>query len=614
MRSFTQGRTEKANSNRADWKNIRQMFPFVWDYKGRVLLALGCLVVSKLAMVGIPVVLKYIVDILDAQRGTSAATLPILLLFSYGLLRFMNSGFNELRDALFARVRYHAMNKLSVSTLQHLHRLSLRFHLERNTGAISRDMERGAQSISSILNYLVFNIIPTAAEFLLVAGILYSQYEEYFATIIFITVVLYIAFTLAVTEWRMHFRFDMNAFDSTANGHAMDSLMNYETVKYFNNETHEISRYRNTMQQWEEAAVKSQNTMSLLNFGQGAIIAIGVTGIMLLAAKGVLDESLSIGDLVLINTMMLQLFLPLNFLGIIYRSLKYALADMDMVIKLLQKPVEIIDRIDAPDLKLQQARVEFKRVAFGYQSDRQILRDVSFSVEDGSKLAIVGPSGAGKSTIARLLFRFYDINKGEILISNQNIAELTQESLRQAIGIVPQDTVLFNDTIFYNIQYARPQASKTDVTNAARLADIHDFIQNLPEGYNTTVGERGLKLSGGEKQRVAIARVLLKDPAILVFDEATSSLDSQSEKNILSALTRISRNKTTLVIAHRLSTIIDADQIIVLEKGEVIEQGNHQQLLDLNGTYADLWSIQQRKARSDNQIHAPGPKAGDSSD
>lgn len=610
MRSFAQGRTEKANTNRADWYNIKQMLPFVWAYKGRVLLALACLVISKLAMVGIPIVLKFIVDVLDSDRGSAIATVPVVLLLSYGILRFINSGFNELRDALFARVRYHAMNSLSSSTLQHLHNLSLRFHLERNTGAISRDMERGAQSISSILNYLVFNIIPTSAEFILVAGILYSQYDEYFAIIIFLTVILYIAFTLAVTEWRMHFRYDMNALDSSANGRAMDSLMNYETVKYFNNEHHEISRYRNTMQQWEEAAVKSQNTMSLLNFGQGAIIAIGVTGIIFLAARGVLEETLSLGDLVLINTMMLQLFLPLNFLGIIYRSLKYALADMDMVIKLLQKPIEIRDLDNARDLDLREATVEFKRVKFNYQQNRQILSDVSFKVADGKKLAIVGPSGAGKSTIARLLFRFYDINAGEILVSNQNIAHVSQHSLRQEIGIVPQDTVLFNDTIFYNIQYAKPEASEAEVINAARLADIHEFIEGLPEGYHTMVGERGLKLSGGEKQRVAIARVLLKDPPILVFDEATSSLDSQSEKNILSALAKISKNKTTLVIAHRLSTIVDADQIIVLDKGRIEEQGSHQQLLESNGTYAELWAIQQKKAKSEKMIESLIPETG----
>lgn len=591
------GRTEKASTNRNDWYNIRQMMPFVWAYKSRVLLALGCLVISKLAMVGIPVVLKYIVDILDTDAG-QVATLPIVFLLAYGVLRFINSGFNELRDVIFARVRYHAMNSLSVTTLTHLHNLSLRYHLERNTGAISRDMERGAQSISSILNYLVFNIVPTAAELALVAGILLSQYDRHFAIIIFLTVGIYVAFTLMVTEWRMHFRHEMNALDSSANGRAMDSLMNYETVKYFNNDEHEISRYRETMGQWEEAAVNSQNTMSLLNFGQGGIIAVGVTGIMYLAALGVSQGNLSLGDLVLINTMMLQLFLPLNFLGIIYRALKYALADMDMVIKLLQKPIEITDSIDAKPLVLKNTSVEFRQVGFNYNDDRTILSDISFKVEDGKKLAIVGPSGAGKSTIARLLFRFYDIGSGEILISGQNIAKVSQNSLRQAIGIVPQDTVLFNDSIMYNIRYAKDDATEQEVFEAARLADIHDFIQSLPDGYDTMVGERGLKLSGGEKQRVAIARVLLKNPPILVFDEATSSLDSQSEKNILSELYKISRNKTTLVIAHRLSTIVDADTIVVLDQGRIKEQGSHAQLMEMGGIYADLWMIQQRKAHS----------------
>ena len=592
------GRTEKAHSNRKDWYNLKQMFPFVWSYKGRVMLALGCLVISKLAMVGIPIVLKYIVDALDSNNG-QVIVLPVIFLSIYGVLRFINSGFNELRDAVFARVRYHAMNSLSVTTLTHLHNLSLRYHLERNTGAISRDMVRGAQSISSILNYLVFNIIPTAAEFLLVASILFSQYSYEFAIVIFVTVVLYVGFTLLVTEWRMHFRHKMNALDSSANGRAMDSLMNYETVKYFNNDRHEIERYRNTMGEWEDAAVNSQNTMSMLNFGQAAIIAIGVTGIMYLAAQGVADGQLSLGDLVLINTMMLQLFLPLSFLGIIYRSLKYALADMDMVIKLLQKPIEIKDVADAKPLVLANASVEFRQVGFHYDENRQILNNINFQVADGKKLAIVGPSGAGKSTIARLLFRFYDIQQGEILLNGQNIATVTQQSLRQAIGIVPQDTVLFNDSILYNIRYAKPDASEQEVMEAARLADIHNFIESLPEGYATVVGERGLKLSGGEKQRVAIARVLLKNPAILVFDEATSSLDSQSEKNILSALYKISHNKTTLVIAHRLSTIVDADNILVLDKGEIKEQGNHQELLAMQGIYANLWTIQQRKTESE---------------
>ncbi len=572
------------------------MMPYIWDYHGRVLFSLACLVVSKLAMVGVPVVLKYIVDGLNRDTG-QMVVLPLALLLAYGVLRFINSGFNELRDAIFARVRFHAMNALSVSVLSHLHDLSLRYHLERNTGAISRDMERGTQSISSIMNYLVFNIVPTAAEFLLVALILFSQYDSLFAGVIFVTVFIYIGFTLAVTEWRMHFRHEMNALDSSANGRAMDSLMNYETVKYFNNDSHEITRYRNTMGKWEEAAVKSQGTMSMLNFGQAAIIAIGVTGIMILAAQGVVDQQLSLGDLVLINTMMLQLFLPLSFLGIIYRSLKYALADMDMVIKLLQHPVEITDHDDAKALEIKQASIEFRNVSFHYNEDRRILDDVSFELKDGEKLAIVGPSGAGKSTIARLLFRFYDVSSGQILISGQNIAGVTQQSLRETIGIVPQDTVLFNDSILYNIQYARPSASFEDVREVARHADIDQFIKALPQGYDTIVGERGLKLSGGEKQRVAIARVLLKDPAILVFDEATSSLDSQSEKNILGALTRISRNKTTLVIAHRLSTVIDADRIIVLDQGQVKEQGDHEALIDADGLYAHLWRMQQKKAQ-----------------
>ena len=605
MASPAWGRTEKPHSNRDDWHNIRQMFPFIWIYRGRVFAALLSLVISKLAMVAIPIVLKYIVDALDRDPG-EAVVLPILLLLTYGVLRFINSGFNELRDAIFARVRYHAMRELSESVLQHLHQLSLRFHLERNTGGISRDMERGAQSISSILNYLVFNIVPTAAEFLLVAAILLSQYDNHFAITVFATVFFYIGFTFMVTEWRMHYRFEMNALDSSANGKAMDSLMNYETVKYFNNEAHEIRRYKEDMSGWEEAAVKSQSTMSMLNFGQGAIIAIGVTIVMIYAANGVVDKQLSLGDLVLINTMMLQLFLPLNFLGIIYRSLKYALADMDMVLKLLKKPLEITDAEQASELEIKQATVEFNHVSFAYNESRQIIRDISFKVPAGKKFAIVGPSGAGKSTLARLIFRFYDTTGGDIKISGQSIKQVTQHSLRKQIGIVPQDTVLFNDSIFYNIQYASPDATREEVIQAAKMADIHDFISNLPEGYETVVGERGLKLSGGEKQRVSIARVLLKNPPILVFDEATSSLDSKSEKNILSALNQIAQNKTTLVIAHRLSTIVDADEILVLEHGEIKEQGSHDQLLEVNGIYASLWAIQQKKQKTQQLEQAIG--------
>ena len=595
--SSARGRTEKPHSNREDWENIKQMFPFIWAYRGRVMLALSSLVVSKLAMVGVPIVLKFIVDGLDDDNN-EAIVVPVMLLLTYGGLRFINSGFNELRDAIFARVRYHAMRELSVTTLQHLHDLPLRFHLERNTGAISRDMERGAQSISSILNYLVFNIVPTAAEFILVAAILFTQYDIEFALTVFATVVIYILFTLMVTEWRMHYRHEMNALDSSANGKAMDSLMNYETVKYFNNEEHEINRYKHTMHGWEDAAVKSQTTMSMLNFGQGAIIAVGVTLVMFYAAYGVVEQSLTLGDLVLINTMMLQLFLPLNFLGIIYRSLKYALADMDMVLKLLKRPLEVVDAADAYELTIQSPTVEFDRVSFHYREDRPILKNVSFKIEAGKKMAVVGPSGAGKSTLARLIFRFYETSSGQIKISDQPINQVTQQSLRRAIGMVPQDTVLFNDSIFYNIQYARPDASTDEVIEAARLADIHEFISHLPDGYDTIVGERGLKLSGGEKQRVSIARVLLKNPPILVFDEATSSLDSKSEKNILAALNSIAENKTTLVIAHRLSTIVDADQILVLEHGEIKEQGSHDQLLQEKGIYASLWEIQQKKQKT----------------
>ena len=597
MSSPAWGRTEKPHSNRKDWENIKQMFPFIWTYRGRVLLALASLVVSKLAMVGIPVTLKFIVDALD-KNSEQAVVLPVLMLVIYGLLRFVNSGFNELRDVIFARVRYHAMRELSVTSLEHLHNLSLRFHLERNTGAISRDLERGAQSFSSILNYLVFSIVPTIAEFILVASILFGQYDIQFAITVFGTVMFYIGFTFLVTEWRMHHRHEMNALDSSANGKAMDSLMNYETVKYFNNEKHEIDRYKSTMEGWENAAVKSQSAMSILNFGQGAIIAVGVTVVMFYAANGVVEGNLSLGDLVLINTMMLQLFLPLNFLGIVYRSLKYAMADMDNVIKLLKRPLEIMDEKGATDLTIESSTIEFDHVSFAYNENREILRDINFKIPAGKKIAVVGPSGAGKSTLARLIFRFYDTTGGQVKVSNHAIKSVTQHSLRKQIGIVPQDTMLFNESIFYNIQYASPSATRDEVIRVCELADIHDFIESLPEGYDTVVGERGLKLSGGEKQRVSIARVLLKNPPILVFDEATSSLDSKSEKNILSALNTIAENKTTLVIAHRLSTIVDADEILVLEHGEIKEQGNHDQLLEQKGLYASLWAIQQRKRKS----------------
>lgn len=577
------------------------MFPFVWEYKGRVLIALLSLVISKLAMVGVPFVLKEIVDSLDLPEG-ELLILPVLLLLGYGALRLVSSLFNELRDAVFARVRYHAMRTVSNRVLKHLHSLSLRFHLERKTGGISRDLERGAGSLSSILNYLVFNILPTAAEFLLVAAILLGQYESRFAIAIFSTVAIYVIFTFRVTEWRMHFRHEMNQLDSTANSQAVDSLLNYETVKYFNNEALEHKRYDQTMSQWENAAVKSQTSMSLLNFGQASIIAIGVTIIMIFAGQGVVSGNLSLGDLVLVNTLMLQLFMPLGFLGIVYRQLKYALADMDLMFKLLERRAEIQDKQDASSLVVDKGHVRFEHVNFAYNEDRQILKDVTFEIPTGQKIAVVGPSGSGKSTLARLLFRFYDVTDGHIYIDDQEVSRVTQDSLRQAIGIVPQDTVLFNDTIFYNIQYAKNGASMEEVVEAARLAHVHDFIESLPQGYETIVGERGLKLSGGEKQRVAIARVILKNPKILVFDEATSSLDSQSEQAILQALKEVAEDHTALVIAHRLSTIVDADRIYVLENGRIVEQGTHSELLENKQLYAELWTLQQEERQQTHRL------------
>ncbi|MDZ7804442.1 ABC transporter ATP-binding protein/permease [Thiohalophilus sp.] len=598
--------TDAPHKNRQDLSNLRYMLPYLWDYRGRVLVALVSLVLAKLATVGIPVLLKDIVDTLDVEEG-QALVLPIVLFLGYGALRLGSSFFNEMRDAVFARVRYGAMRKLSHQVLQHLHRLSLRFHLERRTGNITRDLERGAQSVSSIMNYMVFNILPTIAEFLLVAVILLSQYEPRFTIVTFLTVAVYVVYTMLVSEWRMHFRHRMNAMDSQANGQAVDSLLNYETVKYFNNEQFELHRYHDTLDEWEKAAVKSQTSMSLLNFGQGAIIAVGLTFIMIYAGHGVVNGEMSLGDLVLVNTLMLQMFMPLSFLGIIYRMLKYTLADMDLVLKLLNREEEIRDAPDAVPLQVERGEVRFEQVAFAYSPDRPILRDVTFTIRPGQKVAVVGHSGAGKSTLARLLFRFYDVSAGQVLIDGQDIRKVTQESLRSAIGIVPQDTVLFNESIFYNIQYARPGATPEEIEQAARMAHIHEFIVNLPQGYDTVVGERGLKLSGGEKQRVAIARVILKNPAILVFDEATSSLDSQSEQAILKALHEVAEQHTTLVVAHRLSTIVDADEILVMEAGQILERGTHASLLARDGLYRQMWRLQQKEEQ---QAIPPSPQSG----
>jgi len=584
--------TSAPHEQRRDWHNLRRVVPLIWVHRGRAGIALACLMAAKLATVGVPIVLKHVIDALNTG-DTKVLALPVGLLLGYGALRLAGTLFNELRDAVFAQVRYRAMRDLSMRVLTHLYNLSLRFHLERRTGAISRDLERGTASVSSILNYLVFNILPTAAEFTLVAIILLGRYDPRFAIVTFLTVAIYVGFTLAMTNWRMHYRHTMNALDSSAHSQAVDGLLNYETVKYFDNERFELQRYDQTLRDWEGAAVKSQTSMSLLNFGQGTIIALGVTAIMFYAASGVVAGRMTIGDLVLVNTMMLQLFMPLNILGVIYRALKYALADMDLVFKLLDETTEVRDRDDAHELAVEQAEVRFEHVDFGYHADRPILHDVTFTVPSGKKVAVVGPSGAGKSTLARLLFRFYDVNAGRVLIDGQDVREVTQRSLRQSIGIVPQDTVLFNDTIYNNLAYARPDATREEIEQAARYADIHAFIEGLPQGYDTMVGERGLKLSGGEKQRVAIARVILKDPRILVFDEATSSLDSRSEQAILTALRSVAAHHTTLIIAHRLSTIVDADRILVMEQGRIIESGTHTELLRRGGLYARLWALQQ---------------------
>lgn len=595
MRSYHHP-TDMPGSAGTDLRTLRALAPFLWVYRGRVLLSLGCLVLAKVANVGVPLVLKDIVDRLDAG-GQAVLVLPLALLLGYGALKLASSLFNELRDSVFARVRHGAMRQVSLSVLEHLHRLSLRFHLERKTGGLSRDIERGTRSVSSLMNYMVFSILPTLVEIALIAGILLTRYDVWFAVVTFVAVVLYIAFTMFITEWRMEYRVAMNALDSKANTQAIDSLLNYETVKYFGNEGFELRRYDDSLQGWEEAAVKSQTSLSALNFGQAAIIAAGVTLMMILAARGVVAGTMTLGDLVLVNAFLLQLFIPLNFLGVVYSQLKHSLADMQLMFEVLERTPEITDRPDAPALDPGRGEIRFEQVSFAYDPARPILHDISFTVHPGQKVAIVGPSGAGKSTIARLLFRFYDVTGGRILVNGQDIRAVSQDSLRGAIGVVPQDTVLFNESLYYNIAYARPGATQEAVERAARLANLHGFIRALPQGYDTVVGERGLKLSGGEKQRVAIARAILKNPRILVFDEATSSLDSQSEQLILEALREAAAHHTSLVIAHRLSTIVDADHILVMEDGRIIESGRHQALLAQAGVYAKLWALQQEEQR-----------------
>jgi ATP-binding cassette subfamily B protein len=551
---------------------------------------------AKLASVAVPLLLKEVVDALDQPQDM--LVLPVLFVVGYGVLRLCSTLFGEIRDAIFAKVTQRAIRRVAIRVFGHLHALSLRFHLERQTGGVSRDIERGSRGISFLLNFMLFNILPTLLEIGLVAIILLSNYDIWFSIIIFSTLVAYIALTLLVTERRMIFRRTMNDMDSKANTRAIDSLLNYETVKYFGNESWEAERYDEHLKKWETAAVRNQTSLAALNAGQSGIIAIGVTLLMLLASDGVVKGSMSLGDLVLVNAFMLQLYMPLHFLGFVYREIKHSLADMEKMFALLTEREEIKDKSDALDLVQGDASVRFENVNFSYESNRQILFDMSFDIPAGHNIAVVGHSGSGKSTISRLLFRFYEVTSGRILVNDQDISNITQKSLRATVGIVPQDTVLFNESIYYNIAYGRPEASCEEVFQAAKSAHIHDFIESLPEKYKTTVGERGLKLSGGEKQRVAIARAILKGPKILIFDEATSALDSRSEKAIQGELKRIAANRTTLTIAHRLSTISDADQILVMDKGRIIERGSHQELLAAGGFYFHMWELQQQEEQT----------------
>lgn len=573
-----------------DIKVLKKLLPYLLKMRVRVILATLFLIAAKFANVAVPVVLKEIVDTLD--QTNILLILPLGLLFAYGALRLASSLFNELRDAIFARVRYHAMHLIALGVFKHLHTLDLSFHLDRRIGGITRDIDRGTQSVSTLLSIFVFNIIPSFFEICLVIGILWLNYDIFFASISLLTVVFYVGFTLAITTWRMKYRYQMNDMQSEANTNAVDSLINYETVKYFNQEDFEVNRYDKTMTRWENVATKSFTSMTALNFVQGAIIAIGVTIILISASQGVVDKSLSLGDMIMIQALLLQLFMPLGSLGIVYRQIKHNFIDMDNMFGLLDRQPKVSSSEDAPKIKISQGKVEFKHICFAYKGKDKVLKDVSFVIEPGQKVAIVGQSGSGKSTLAKLLFRFYDVNSGEILIDGQNIKTLNQRSVQSVIGVVPQDTVMFNESIYYNIAYGKRGASQCEVEKVAKLSFIDAFIDKLPQGYDTLVGERGLKLSGGEKQRLAIARVLLKNPPILIFDEATSALDSYSEKMVQKALKELSSEHTILVIAHRLSTIVDSDKIIVLGDGQVQESGTHAQLLEFNGEYAKLWQLQ----------------------
>ncbi|MCX7273925.1 MAG: ABC transporter ATP-binding protein/permease [Burkholderiales bacterium] len=581
---------------RGDWQTIRTLLPYLWEYRLRVLLALACMVGAKAANVGVPVLLKSIVDSLTpgTTAGQLALAVPIGLVMAYGALRLSNTVFTELRELIFSKVTERAVRRVALQVFQHLHALSLRFHLERQTGGLTRDIERGTRAISALVSYTLYSILPTLVEIGLVLGYLFLNYEIWFAGITVVALVVYILFTIVVTEWRTHFRRTMNELDSKANTRAIDSLLNYETVKYFGNEAFETRRYDETLQRYERAKLRSQTSLSLLNTGQSLIIATAVTLMVWRATVGVAEGRMTLGDLVLVNGFMIQLYVPLNFLGVLYREIKQGLTDLERMFGLLASNREIDDAPNAVSLRPSAGpQVRFDDVCFHYDERRPILSQVSFSIAPGTTTAVVGPSGAGKSTLGRLMFRFYDVTGGRILIDGQDIRGVTQASLRAAVGIVPQDTVLFNDTLRYNIAYGRPDAGDEEVRAAARAAQLDAFIESLPDGYETSVGERGLKLSGGEKQRVAIARMLLKNPPILILDEATSALDSRNEQAIQEALRRVAAGRTTLVIAHRLSTIIDADQILVLQEGRIVEQGRHEVLLASGGTYARMWALQQ---------------------